>query len=108
MTIVRKLEVFSGLATALLGAAVTLNMLRTDYQTMLRLNEDFPVIQELSVGLLLFLFPSLLIAVGSYLHAVRRQPRGLVILVVSTFVLTFILLDCFLHWPSAPRTFHSG
>lgn len=56
MTLMRRLEVFSGLATALLGAAVTLNMLRTDYQTMLRLNEDFPVIQELSVACFYFFF----------------------------------------------------
>jgi amino acid transporter len=95
MTYLRKLEALSGLTTALLGATVTLNMLRTDYETMLRLNEDFPVFQELSVGLLLFLFPSLLVAVGSYLHAARRQPRGLVILTVSTFVLTFIFVGLF-------------
>jgi hypothetical protein len=94
MTFVRKLELISGTATGLLGAAVTLNMLRTDYETMRRLSEEFPLFQELLVGLLLFLFPSLLVAVGSFLHAMKQQSRGRAMLLVggSFISITFVLL----------------
>jgi len=79
MTALRKFELTCGITTFLLAAAVscTLALPRSVWHF-------FDLLP-------LYLGPALLVAVGSYLHAVRRKTSGLVMLLVGGSILTIMI-----------------
>jgi len=79
MTALRKFELICGITTLLLATAVscTLALPRS-------------VLQFLDL-LPFYLGPALLVAVGSYFHAVRRKTSGLVMLMVGGSILTIMM-----------------
>lgn len=79
MRLLRKIELICGITTLLLATAVscTLALPRS-------------VLQFLDL-LPFYLGPALLVAVGSYFHAVRRKTGGLVMLLVGGSILTIMI-----------------
>ena len=94
MTNLRKLEIGCGIATGVLGIAITVNAITEDYGTMRRLEQEFSIIQELMVASIMYVLPALLVVIGSYLHASRlRAWRPLMLIGGSVWlVVTFLLL----------------
>jgi hypothetical protein len=79
MTVSRKVELISGILTGLLALTVscTLALPRS-------------VLQFVNL-LPFYLGPALLVAVGSYFHAVRQKTSGLVMLLVGGSILTIMI-----------------
>jgi hypothetical protein len=79
MTPLRKFELICGITTFLLATAVscTLALPRSVWHFL----DLLPF----------YLGPALLVAVGSYLHAVRRKTSGLVMLLVGGSILTIMI-----------------
>jgi|SRR5438067_5167356 len=89
----RKLELIIGLATSVLAAGITLLALRMHYQITVRLQEEFPLLEDLLLGTVRFILPSLLIAFGAYIHAVKRLVGlGRAFLVLGTVFLSVMFL----------------
>ncbi len=83
MNATRKVELVTGVATAVLAAGVTLLALRTHYLITVRLQEEFMLVEDLLLGAVRFVLPGLLVALGSYIHAVKDSAgvgRGLLVL----------------------------
>jgi hypothetical protein len=95
MTFLRKLEVISGMGTALLGLAVAWWLLRTDMQAFQNIDEEYPLPLALLAVALLFILPSLLIGAGSYLHGVRKRSQGRVMVIVGSLFLIIAFLGFF-------------
>ena len=96
MTIVRKLEVFSGVTTCLIGLAIAGYLLRTDLETVRRLDLDYSEVFLGLIGLLLFfIIPSLLIGAGSYVHAIRRRSQGRVMVIIASLFVTITFVQIF-------------
>ena len=93
MTSVRKFELSGGVITAVSGLLALLAFVRQDQAAAYRLEPEFPVYAVL-VGSLLFVFPSLLVLTGSYIHSVKYNSRGQLLLMVGALgnVVAFILL----------------
>jgi hypothetical protein len=58
----RKLELSCGVATALLGIIISLMALRTDYQTALRLGDEFHPMRDFLIVAVRFILLGLLVA----------------------------------------------
>lgn len=80
----KKLGVASGVATALLGIATAVIVFISNMQTMQRLEREFATGKELLGVFVLYVLPSVLIALGSSLHAYRRTSWGLPLVLLST------------------------
>jgi MFS family permease len=97
LTSLRKLELSCGIATAIIGILLSLFVLKFDSDAALIVQKQFVVARELLMVVLVFIFPSALVAVGSYLHASKRRAWGQVMLgigwvaVVGIFLLFFII-----------------
>lgn len=106
MTIVRKLGVFSGVTTCLIGLAIAGYLLRTDFETARRLDLEY---SEIFVGLivatLFFIIPGLLIGAGSYVHAIRRRSQGRVMVIIGSLFLTFTFVQIFFTTGYQPISF---
>ena len=72
MTLVRKIEVACGIATAVISliAIVAVEVPRTA--------PDF--VREQVAGMILFFVPAAMVSLGSYLHAVQRKMSGFILL----------------------------
>ena len=79
MTISRKVELISGILTGVLATAVSSTL--APPQSVLGLLRLLPF----------YVGPALLVAVGSYVHAVRRKTSGLVTLLVGGSILTLMI-----------------
>lgn len=80
VTALRTVELISGIATGLLSLVVSCSL------ALPRSLLEF-------LGLLPFyLGPALLVAVGSYLHAIRRRSSGLVMLLIGGSILTVMIV----------------
>ena len=75
MTALRKFELICGITTLLLATVVSCTLAPLSVLQFLRL-------------LTVYLGPALLVAVGSYFHAVRRKTTGLVLLMIGGSILT--------------------
>ena len=83
----RRIELFCGIGCGVLGAlpfflkhgAYAFELFRSSSGNLMD-------------ALLLFLLPGLLVAVGSYFHALRARTFGLVLLLVGGIVLTLMML----------------
>jgi hypothetical protein len=76
MTRLRKLELVTGLATALLAVMASLLMLKIDWDVEQHLERDFATLNEITVALVFFIVPGSIVAIGSYLHVVKRKVWG--------------------------------
>ena len=94
MHIARVVELSAGLATGLLGIIVTAIIFKDDLDTSRRLEHEFNPLQELFVLLIFFAAPNLLVAIGAYFHAVRRDsgPGRLMIFFGSAWLVGLFLL----------------
>src|SRR5258705_2493971 len=80
MTTSRRVEVLCGMLSALLAVIVLCTMLRpTSFSQFLQ-------------AIPFYLGPALLVAVGSYVHAIGRKKSGFVILVIGGSILTLGML----------------
>lgn len=79
MTLLRRIELICGITTGLLALAVSCTLFRP------RLALDV-------LGILpLYLTPAMTVALGSYLHVVRRRRIGWVMLMLGGLILTAIM-----------------
>jgi hypothetical protein len=94
MSIPRIVELNAGLATGMLGIIVAVTIFKDDFDTSRRLEREFRPLQEHLILLIFFTAPNLLVAIGAYFHAVRRDsgPGRLMIFFGSAFVLGLFLL----------------
>jgi|SRR6185295_2828371 len=88
MTLTRKLELASGVATLVLGLVAPL--CRDGIADTFRLYSHWPGL--LLDALLLFVIPGLLVAIGSYFDAVKRKTAGFVVLLLGGIFLTLMML----------------
>lgn len=79
MTLLRRIELVCGMTTLLLALAVSSTL------ALPRSVLDFLSLLPFHIG------PALLVAVGSYFHAVRRKTSGLVMLLVGGSILTIMI-----------------
>ena len=94
MSIARLVELIAGVATGLLGIIVGTILFKDDLDISRRLEQEFHPLREVLVILILFTGPNLLVAIGAYFHAVRRDPGPgrLMIFYGSGFVVGFFIL----------------
>lgn len=96
MTIVRKLEVFSGVTTCLIGLAIAGYLLRSGFDAARRLDLDYSEVFLGLIGtLLFFIIPGLLIGIGSYVHAFRRRSEGRLMVIIGSLFLTLTFVQIF-------------
>lgn len=101
MNTLRKLELSCGAMTAVLGMLVLLLLVREEQQAAIRLERDFPLYRSLLIGLLVFVFPSVLVFIGSYFHSVKKSLLGQFCLLAGTliaggiFFLLFVRIGAF-------------
>jgi hypothetical protein len=87
MRLAQRIELIFGIATGVLEV-ITVGVLEV---TEASGNE---VAASIVGSLLFFLLPGLLVAVGSYLHVLRRRTIGLLMLVIGTL---FLIVMMFVH-----------
>ena len=94
MPIARVVELISGLATGLLGFIVAATVFKDDYDISRRLEVEFRPLKEILVLIIFCAAPNLLVAIGAYFHAVRRDsgPGRVMIFFGSAFVVGLFLL----------------
>ena len=96
MTLSKKVEIIGGVATLCLTAVITILLLQIDYQTALRLEQNYPLLLYLLIAGVRFLIPGFLVALGSYFHAVKQYPWGRVMLLIGgTFLIIMFLVNAF-------------
>ena len=78
----------------MLGIIVAVTIFKDDFDISRRLENEFRPLRELSILLIFFTAPNLLVAIGAYFHAVRRDsgPGRLMIFFGSAFVVGLFLL----------------
>jgi hypothetical protein len=96
----RRFEIICGLITGALGISVTLGALYVTDLTARTLDEPAPMFKALIVSIAFYGLPALLVAVGSYAHAVRSQSWGKALLIAASLFLTvwFFLSLVLLVW----------
>jgi hypothetical protein len=100
MTRLRKLELVTGLGTALLAVVISLLMLKIDWDVAQHLERDFETLNELAVALVFFIAPGSVVAIGSYLHVVKRKGWGRFMVAAGslTLIILFLLSLVALAW----------
>jgi hypothetical protein len=96
MTFGRKFELTSGAATGLLGIIVVLVMLYDEYRISQRLTQEFRLVLGIGVGLMFYIAPALLVAIGSYFHAAFREAwlgRGMLLVGSLFLIVTFLAFE---------------
>jgi hypothetical protein len=97
MSLSRKLELSCGLATLLLAIIVSLIALRDDYQTALRLENEFHPFGDFLIVAVRFILPAFLVVLGAYVHAVKQAAWGRVALILGgLFLIGMFLVNLFL------------
>src|SRR6266481_1725950 len=94
MSIPRIVELSAGLASGMLGIIVAVTIFKDDFDISRRLENEFRPLRELLILLIFFTAPNLLVAIGAYFHADRRDsgPGRLMIFFGSAFVVGLFLL----------------
>lgn len=97
MSLRRKLELCCGVITALLAFIISWMAFRTDYQTALRLENEFYPMRDFLIAAVRFILPGFLVALGAYAHAVKREAWGRVSIIVGgLFLIGMFLFNLFL------------
>jgi hypothetical protein len=93
----RKLELSCGVLTALLAIIVSLMAIRDDYQTALRLENEFHPFGDFLIVAVRFILPGILVALGAYVHAVKQEAWGRVAIILGgLFLSSMFLFNLFL------------
>ena len=79
----RKLELICGVACAAVATLLSLFILKSDWDAAHIVEQQFAVFRELFLVLLLFMFPGLLVAIGSYAHVAKQRFWGRFVLAVG-------------------------
>ena len=85
-----RLELICGMITGLLSIVVTTATLYETQETARLLHQPAPMLQTLVLWLILFILPSFLVAFGAYLHGVKKQSRGVTMVIAGTLIVTVI------------------
>jgi len=95
----RKLEITFGLLTGVLGVIVLSGILYEEHLIAVRLQEPTPI-GDMLVLVAFYGMPILLVVVGGYTHAKKRQSLGRVLLIAATLflVVMFFLSLVVLVW----------
>lgn len=91
----RKFELICGLITFVLGIAVTFAVLYVTQLTGQMLHESPPIFPAIVYGVALYLFPTFLVATGSYVHAIKKAAWGRIMVIVVTLFLTVLFFLSF-------------
>jgi hypothetical protein len=83
----RKLELISSLATVALGVIVVIGIVYADQKTAQSLGEPAPIGKAFVIAMMLYGLPSLFVALGAFIHAMKRQPLGRMLLIASSLFL---------------------
>ena len=96
----RRFELLAGLATASIGVIVVLGTVHEDQQTAQTLGEPASTGKAFLVAMILYGLPALLVALGGFMHAIKRHPWGRLLLITSTVFLVgwFFLSFAVLVW----------
>jgi hypothetical protein len=92
LTRLRKLELVTGLGTALLSILVSVIILKIEREDAQYLERDFAMLEQIKLAILFFMLSGLIVAIGSYIHAVKRKGWGRVILGAGSLFLTINFL----------------
>jgi hypothetical protein len=84
----RRLELISGVITALLSIPILLMGLYIENAAANIRQESVPFGKAVVVWFLLYGLPTLSVALGAYAHAVRRQPWGRLLIITAGVFLT--------------------
>src|SRR3989442_12660432 len=76
----RKLELICGVGTAGVATSLSLFILKFDWDAAHIVEQQFAVLREIVTVLVLFMFPGVVVAAGSYVHVVRERGWGRVVL----------------------------
>jgi len=99
----RKLELVTGLGTALLAVVVSLLMLKIDWDVEQHLERDFATLNEITVALVFFILPGLVVAVGSYIHVVKGNGWGRLMIGAGSLFLIILFLVSLVALVWSPR-----
>jgi hypothetical protein len=103
MNFLRRLELSCGVVTAVLGLLILLTLILEDQATARRLELEFPLYRTILVGCLFYVLPSFFVFAGSYLHAVKQNLGGQIVLIAASLwnVVIFLLSLVPLVWAAA-------
>jgi len=103
MNFLRRLELSCGGVTAVLGLLILLILILEGQQDAQLLEREFPLYQTILVGSLFYVLPSSFVFIGSYLHAVKQNLGGQIVLIAASLwnVIVFLLLLVPLVWAAA-------
>jgi FlaA1/EpsC-like NDP-sugar epimerase len=90
-----RLELICGFITGLLGIGVTAAALYETRESARLLRQAAPIVQTLVLWLILYILPSLLVAIGAYLQVVKKQSRGATMVIAGSCFITVIFLLSF-------------
>lgn len=96
MNLLRKFELSGGAITAVIGIFVGFTYIRLDQKASERLNES-PVSSVMILSLV-YLFPAVLVLLGSLLHSVKRKQLGQFLLIIGSLV-NMVIFILFLFSP---------
>ncbi len=92
----RRLELLGGLATAGLGVIVVIGAVNESQQIAQTQQEPAATGKAFVVAMILYGLPALLVALGAFTHAIKRQPWGRMLLIAAT---VFLVVWFFLSFP---------
>ena len=92
----RRIELLAGVATAGFGVIVVIGTVHQDQQAAQTLGEPAATGKAFVVAMILYGLPALLVALGAFTHAIKRQSWGKMLLIAST---VFLVVWFFLSFP---------
>jgi hypothetical protein len=96
MTLARKLELACGGVIGLLAVAIFISWIREEYAISVGLNSPSDISGLIPNFIFFILWPCLLVAYGSFLHAIKQRDLGKVLLVTGcSFIIGYFLLSIF-------------
>jgi hypothetical protein len=96
MTLARKLELACGGVIGLLAVAIFISWVRAEYAISVELNSPSDISGLIPNFIFFILCPCLLVAYGSFLHAIKQRDLGKVLLVIGCFfIIGYFLYNCF-------------
>lgn len=100
MSRLRKLELISGAMTLIIAVILSVMLVEIDRNASQHLGKVFVLWTELKIALAIYLGPALLIALGSYIHAVKRNDWGWISAIFGAllFIAIFFALLVVLVW----------
>ena len=97
MSLLRKIELGCGVITGLGGVLIAGYTIIEEYEAARSLGDEYPAGKALAIALVVLICPSLMVAVGAYLHAVLGRPfLGRTMIIVGSPFLVLLALIAFI------------